>query len=119
MFTVPKSLAALLSVCSMVGPLSANTYMPGLTAIGQEFAVSEVATYQTLSGYLMTFALSSLFLLSGFALRKKAVCDFNCLSFFYIQPICYRGMSGISLSCFRTIKHFNGRHIHYSAVFFA
>ena len=61
MFTVPKSLAALLSVCSMVGPLSANTYMPGLTAIGQEFAVSEVATYQTLSGYLMTFALSSLF----------------------------------------------------------
>ena len=61
MFSVPKSLAALLSVCSMVGPLSANTYMPGLSAIGEEFAVSEVATYQTLSGYLMTFALSSLF----------------------------------------------------------
>ncbi|HIU84108.1 MAG TPA: multidrug effflux MFS transporter [Candidatus Aphodousia gallistercoris] len=61
MFSVPKSLAALLSVCSMVGPLSANTYMPGLSSIGAEFAVSEVATYQTLSGYLTTFAISSLF----------------------------------------------------------
>ncbi len=61
LFTVPKSLAFLLAICSMVGPLSANTYMPGLGAIAEEFAVGEVAAYQTLSSYLMCFAISSLF----------------------------------------------------------
>ena len=53
LFSVPKSLAFLLAMCSMVGPLSANTYMPGLGLIAEEFAVSEVAAYQTLSSYLM------------------------------------------------------------------
>ena len=61
LFSVPKSLAFLLAMCSMVGPLSANTYMPGLGMIAEEFAVSEVASYQTLSSYLMCFAFSSLF----------------------------------------------------------
>lgn len=61
LFSVPKSLAFLLAMCSMVGPLSANTYMPGLGMIAEEFAVSEVAAYQTLSSYLLCFALSSLF----------------------------------------------------------
>ena len=42
----------------MVGPLSANTYMPGLGMIAEEFGVSEVAAYQTLSSYLLCFALS-------------------------------------------------------------
>ena len=62
MFSVPKSLAFLLAACSMIGPFSANTYMPGLTAIGQEFSVSDVLTYQTLSTYLLAFAFSSLFI---------------------------------------------------------
>ena len=37
LFSVPKSLAFLLAVCSMVGPLSANTYMPGLGMIAEEY----------------------------------------------------------------------------------
>ena len=49
LFSVPKSLAFLLATCSMVGPLSANTYMPGLGMIAEEFGVGEVAAYQTLS----------------------------------------------------------------------
>lgn len=61
LFSVPKSLAFLLAMCSMVGPLSANTYMPGLGLIAEEFGVGEVAAYQTLSSYLMCFAISSLF----------------------------------------------------------
>ncbi len=61
MFKVPKSLAFLLATCSMIGPFSANTYMPGLSQIGQEFGVSEAMGYQTLSTYLMAFAFSSLF----------------------------------------------------------
>lgn len=61
LFSVPKSLAFLLATCSMVGPLSANTYMPGLGMIAEEFGVSEVAAYQTLSSYLLCFAISSLF----------------------------------------------------------
>ena len=43
LFSVPKSLAFLLATCSMVGPLSANTYMPGLGMIAEEFGVGEVA----------------------------------------------------------------------------
>ena len=61
LFSVPKSLAFLLATCSMVGPLSANTYMPGLGMIAEEFGVGEVAAYQTLSSYLICFATSSLF----------------------------------------------------------
>lgn len=61
LFSVPKSLAFLLAMCSMVGPLSANTYMPGLGMIAEEYGVGEVAAYQTLSSYLICFALSSLF----------------------------------------------------------
>ena len=60
LFSVPKSLAFLLATCSMVGPLSANTYMPGLGMIAEEFGVGEVAAYQTLSSYLICFATSSL-----------------------------------------------------------
>lgn len=60
-FMVSKSLAMLLAFCSMLGPFSASTYMPGLSDIASEFGVSAVATYQTLSIYLLFFAISSLF----------------------------------------------------------
>lgn len=60
-FTVSKSLAMLLAFCSMLGPFSANTYMPGLGDIAREFGVSDIAAYQTLSIYLLFFAVSSLF----------------------------------------------------------
>lgn len=60
-FTVSKSLAMLLAFCSMLGPFSANTYMPGLGDIAREFGVSDIAAYQTLSIYLLFFAISSLF----------------------------------------------------------
>lgn len=58
----------------MIGPFSANTYMPGLSALGQDFGVSDAMTYQTLSTYLMAFAFSSLFVGAiSDALGRKAV----------------------------------------------
>ncbi len=45
----------------MVGPFSANTYMPGLELMAQEFSISQTLAYQTLSSYLIMFAVSSLF----------------------------------------------------------
>ena len=58
----------------MIGPFSANTYMPGLSALGQDFGVSDAMTHQTLSTYLMAFAFSSLFVGAiSDALGRKAV----------------------------------------------
>jgi DHA1 family bicyclomycin/chloramphenicol resistance-like MFS transporter len=52
---------AILAGLSMVGPLAIDTYLPSFPAIAQTFGVSAVMVQQTLSLYLLAFALMTLF----------------------------------------------------------
>jgi DHA1 family bicyclomycin/chloramphenicol resistance-like MFS transporter len=52
---------AILAGLSMVGPLAIDTYLPSFPAIAETFGVSAVLVQQTLSVYLLAFALMTLF----------------------------------------------------------
>ncbi len=54
-------LAVMLAGLAMMGPFSVDTYLPSFPAIRQEFAASPLQLQQTLSVYLMTFAVMTLF----------------------------------------------------------
>ena len=54
-------LAALLAGLGMLGPFSIDTYLPAFTGIAQSLGASPVEMQQTLSAYLMGFALMNLF----------------------------------------------------------
>ena len=49
-------------MASSVGPFAVNTYLPGLDAMGAAFAASPALMQNTLSAYLVGFALCSLFI---------------------------------------------------------
>lgn len=51
----------ILAGLSMVGPLAIDTYLPSFPAIAATFGVSDVLVQQTLSLYLLAFALMTLF----------------------------------------------------------
>jgi len=54
-------LAALLAALSMIGPFAVDTYLPSFPAIQADLAVSAVEVQQTLSLYLLAFAVMMLF----------------------------------------------------------
>jgi DHA1 family bicyclomycin/chloramphenicol resistance-like MFS transporter len=54
-------LAAMLAGLAMLGPFSIDTFLPSFPAIQRDFAVSTVQMQQTLSVYLATFAVMTLF----------------------------------------------------------
>lgn len=54
-------LAAMLAGLAMIGPFSVDTYLPSFPAIGREFAATPLELQQTLSVYLITFAVMTLF----------------------------------------------------------
>ena len=54
-------LAVLLAGLAMIGPFSVDTYLPSFPAIGREFAATPLQLQQTLSVYLITFAVMTLF----------------------------------------------------------
>jgi DHA1 family bicyclomycin/chloramphenicol resistance-like MFS transporter len=54
-------LAVMLAGLAMIGPFSVDTYLPSFPAIGQEFAAVPLQLQQTLSVYLMAFAVMTLF----------------------------------------------------------
>ncbi len=54
-------LAALLAGLGMLGPFSIDTYLPAFTGIAQSLGATPVEMQQTLSAYLMGFALMNLF----------------------------------------------------------
>lgn len=56
-----KRSIAILAGLSMVGPLAIDTYLPSFPAIASTFGVSAVLVQQTLSLYLLAFALMTLF----------------------------------------------------------
>lgn len=54
-------LALLLAALAMIGPFAIDTYLPSFPAIQADLAVSSVQVQQTLSVYLIAFALMTLF----------------------------------------------------------
>ncbi|MBI5923001.1 MAG: multidrug effflux MFS transporter [Betaproteobacteria bacterium] len=50
-------MAALLAALAMIGPFSIDTYLPAFPAIGASLGASPVAVQQTLTAYLVPFAL--------------------------------------------------------------
>jgi DHA1 family bicyclomycin/chloramphenicol resistance-like MFS transporter len=57
---VPLGLATLLASLAMVSPFAIDTFFPSLRAMQAEFGVSELAIQQTLTAYLIPYALTSL-----------------------------------------------------------
>ncbi len=55
------ALAALLSLLGMVGPFAVDTYIPAFSGIARSLQASPVQMQQTLSAYLLGFAVMSLF----------------------------------------------------------
>jgi MFS transporter, DHA1 family, multidrug resistance protein len=51
-----------LAALSMLGPFSIDTIFPAFPPIGREFAADPVAMQQTVSVYLISYAVMSLFL---------------------------------------------------------
>ena len=56
----PSALAALLAGLSAIGPFSIDAYLPSMEEIGQELGVSSLAVQQTLTAYMVPFALMTL-----------------------------------------------------------
>ena len=55
------SLTLILALCTMVGALGIDTYLPSFHAIAQEFDVGPTAVQQTLSVYVLAMAITMLF----------------------------------------------------------
>ncbi|MBL8314178.1 MAG: MFS transporter, partial [Rubrivivax sp.] len=55
------ALSLLLAGLGMLGPFSIDTYLPAFTAIGSSLAATPVQMQQTLSSYLLAFAVMNLF----------------------------------------------------------
>ena len=54
-------LATLLAALAMIGPFAIDTYLPSFPAIQNELGVSQIEVQQTLSFYLIAFAVMTLF----------------------------------------------------------
>lgn len=55
------SLTLILALCTMMGALGIDTYLPSFHAIAQEFGVGPTAVQQTLSVYVLAMAITMLF----------------------------------------------------------
>lgn len=56
-----RGLALLLAALAMIGPLSIDTYLPSFPALARDMRVSPIHMQQTLSVYLLGFAVMTLF----------------------------------------------------------
>lgn len=102
------SLAVLLASLSMLGPFSVDTYLPSFPAIQGDLQVSAVQMQQTLSVYLLTFAVMTLFhgtLSDSFGRRPIvivnllvfAVASLGCaFAATFEQLLALRGIQGLS-----------------------
>ena len=57
----PAVLTVLFALCTMLGPLGIDTYLPSFQAIGQEFSASPATVQQTLSAYVIAMGATMLF----------------------------------------------------------
>jgi DHA1 family bicyclomycin/chloramphenicol resistance-like MFS transporter len=102
------ALAILLAALAMIGPFSVDTYLPSFPAIQRDLQVSAVQMQQTLSVYLLTFAIMTLFhgTLSDSVGRRPlvlvnllvfAIASVGCtLATTFEQLLVFRGIQGLS-----------------------
>ncbi len=57
---VPLGLASLLASLAMVSPFAIDTFFPSMRAMQEAFGISELAIQQTLTAYLIPYAITSL-----------------------------------------------------------
>lgn len=57
---VPLGLAALLALLSMISPFSIDTFFPSFRAMQAEFRISDLSIQQTLTAYMLPYAVMSL-----------------------------------------------------------
>jgi DHA1 family bicyclomycin/chloramphenicol resistance-like MFS transporter len=102
------ALAVLLAALAMIGPFSVDTYLPSFPAIQADLQVSAVQMQQTLSVYLLTFAIMTLFhgtLSDSFGRRPLVIVNLlvftiaslGCtLATTFEQLLVFRGIQGLS-----------------------
>lgn len=56
----PAGLATLLAALAAIGPFSIDTYLPAFPAMGAELGATQIEVQQTLTAYMLTFALMAL-----------------------------------------------------------
>lgn len=103
-----RNLTLMLAGLAMLGPFSIDTYLPSFPAIAGAFAVSTLEVQQTLSVYLLSFAVMSLFhgtLSDSFGRRPViltgllvySVASIGCaLAGDFSQLLLFRGLQGLS-----------------------
>ena len=101
-------LAVLLAALAMIGPFTVDTYLPSFPAIQRDLKVSAVQMQQTLSVYLLTFAVMTLFhgtLSDSFGRRPVVlaslflfvIASIGCaVAASFEQLLLFRGVQGIS-----------------------
>jgi MFS transporter, DHA1 family, multidrug resistance protein len=94
-----------LAAVSLVGPFSTDTYLPSILDIGQAFHVSAVITQQTLTAYIVPFAVMTLFHggLSD-ALGRRRVILWSLVIFVLASLGCALSWDISSLMCFRVLQ---------------
>ncbi len=101
-------LAVMLAGLVMLGPFSVDTYLPSFPAIGREFAVTPLQLQQTLSAYLVAFAMMTLFhgaLSDSFGRRPVILA---CLAIHVLGSIgCTLAQSFPQLLLFRGVQGFS------------
>jgi len=98
-------LAATLAGLVMLGPFSVDTYLPSFPAIERAFAVTPLEVQQTLTAYLVAFAVMTLFLgaLSDSFGRRPVI--LACLAVYVLGSIgCTFAQSFPQLLCFRAAQ---------------
>lgn len=102
------SLAVLLAALAMIGPFSVDTYLPSFPAIQKDLDVSPLQMQQTLSVYLLTFAVMTLFhgtLSDSFGRRPVVlaslllfvIASIGCaFAATFEQLLVFRGVQGVS-----------------------
>jgi DHA1 family bicyclomycin/chloramphenicol resistance-like MFS transporter len=101
-------LAAILAGLAMLGPFSIDTYLPSFPAIARDFGVTTLELQQTLSVYLISFAVMTLFhgtLSDSFGRRPVILAglvvfflaSIGCaLAQSFTQLLLFRGVQGLS-----------------------
>ncbi len=56
----PRGLVALLAGLSSIGPFAVDAYLPAIPAISVDLGVTPLAVQQTLTAYMLPFAIMSL-----------------------------------------------------------
>ena len=79
----PRGIAALLAGLSALGPFSIDTYLPSFHAIGEQLQATPLEVQQTLSAYLLPFALMTLWhgtLADAFGRRRVILVALACFA---------------------------------------